>query len=173
MVLHTSMFDWRRGWGMSAMAFSYMWKCFGVWVCHGYMCIVQYVRLMGCNSVAWIYGQLAGGQSVMHICAYCDMWNFLDVSVEWFYGWLGGSICQGYMCILLYVKLIRYNGFAYIYAWLEEVVGYVCHGILLHVKLFWCMGLPWVYVHCAVWDLWGVMVLHGSMVNWKGEGVIV
>ena len=26
-----------------------------------------------CNSVAWIYGQLAGGQSVMGICAFCNM----------------------------------------------------------------------------------------------------
>ena len=51
------------------------------------------MKLLGCNSVAWIYG------------------------------WLGGFICQGYMCILLYVKLIRCNGFPYIYAWLEEGVG--------------------------------------------------
>ena len=85
-----------EGWGMSAMAFYYMWNCLGVWVCHEYMCIVYYVRLMGCNGVAWIYGQLAGrrcksvaliygqsagGQSVMGICAFCNMWNFLDATV--------------------------------------------------------------------------------------------
>ena len=33
---------------------------FGGQICHGYMCILLYVRLMGCNSVAWISGQLAG-----------------------------------------------------------------------------------------------------------------
>ena len=79
------MLTWRRGWGQSAMgicALCYMkhiW-CNGfpeiyaqleegvgsvghgilLYVKHGYMCIVHYVRLMGCNSVAWIHGQLEG-----------------------------------------------------------------------------------------------------------------
>ena len=37
----------------------------------GILCILLHVRLMGCNSVAWICGHLAGGQSVMGICAFC------------------------------------------------------------------------------------------------------
>ena len=47
---------------------------------------------MGCNGVAWIYGQLAGE-----------------------------LICHGYMCILLYMKLMWCNGFPEIYAQLEGV----------------------------------------------------
>ena len=55
-------------------------------ICHGQMCILLYVKLIGCNGVAWIYGQLGGG-----------------------------SICHGYMCILLNVKLIGCNGVSWIY----------------------------------------------------------
>ena len=54
-------------------------------VCHGYMCILLYVKLIGCNGVALIYAQLEEGV---------------------------GSVCHGYMCILLYVKLIGCNGVA-------------------------------------------------------------
>ena len=103
MVLHTSMFDWRRGHGVSlqwhsttcetALVYgSAMGICslcsisdlWGVTVLHGSMVNWQgrcngiawiYGQLAGgrCNSVAWIYGQLAGGQSVMGICAFCNM----------------------------------------------------------------------------------------------------
>ena len=60
-------------------------------ICHGYICILLYVKLIGCNGVAWIYGQLQGE----------------------------GYICHGYMCILLYVKLLGCNGVAWIYGQLE------------------------------------------------------
>ena len=63
-------------------------------LCHRYMCIVLYVKLMRCNGVAWIYAHLEGV-----------------------------SICHRYMCIVLYVKLMRCNGIAWIYAQLEEGVG--------------------------------------------------
>ena len=52
-------------------------------LCHRYMCILLYVKLIGCNGVVGIYPHLEGV-----------------------------SICQGYMCILLYVKLIGCNGVA-------------------------------------------------------------
>ena len=45
-----------------------------------------YFKLLGCNSVAWIYGQL------------------------------GVSFYHAYMCILLYMKFIGCNGVAWIYA---------------------------------------------------------
>ena len=45
-----------------------------------------YMKLIGFNGFAWIYGQLAEG-----------------------------SICHGYICILLYMKLIGFNGFEWIY----------------------------------------------------------
>ena len=48
-------------------------------VCHGYMCILLYMKVVWCSGVAEIYGQLDEGM---------------------------GSVCHGYMCILLSVKLI-------------------------------------------------------------------
>ena len=30
-------------------------------ICHGYMCILLYVKLIGCNGVAGIYAQLEEG----------------------------------------------------------------------------------------------------------------
>ena len=61
-VLHVSMVNWQG-------------RCNGVaWT---------YGQLAGgkCNGVAWIYGQLVGGQYVMSTCAFCNMWNFLDLTV--------------------------------------------------------------------------------------------
>ena len=140
--------------GPSAMgicAFCYMWHLWGVMVqhgslvnwqgsiCHGYMCILLYVRLVRCNSVAWIYGKLAGGPSAMGICAFCYIWNLLDVvvlhgsMVNWW-----GSICHGYMCILLYVTLMGCNGAAWISGQLAGV------------------HLPWVHVHSAICETYEV-----------------
>ena len=43
-------------------------------VCHGYMCILLYVKLMWCNGFPEIYAQLEeGGQSAMGICAFFYM----------------------------------------------------------------------------------------------------
>ena len=63
MVLHRSMLIWRGG-VQSAI---------------GYICIILYVKLIGCNGVAEMYGNLEEGV---------------------------GSVCHRYMCILLYLKLI-------------------------------------------------------------------
>ena len=57
-------------------------------VCHGYMHILLYMKLIQCSGVAQIYGQL-------------------EERV--------GSVFPGYMCILLYMKLIQCSGVAYIY----------------------------------------------------------
>ena len=41
-------------------------------VCHRYICILIYMKLLQCSCVAEIYGQLEeGGQSAMGICAFC------------------------------------------------------------------------------------------------------
>ena len=69
MVLHRSMLIWRRVWGQSAIgicAFFYICNWLGVMVlhrsmliwgsiCHGYMCLLLYVRPMGCNGAARIF----------------------------------------------------------------------------------------------------------------------
>ena len=54
-------------------------------VCHGYMCVLLYVKLIECSGVAEIYAQLEEGVR---------------------------TICHGYMCILLYMKLIGCSGVA-------------------------------------------------------------
>ena len=64
----------------------------GVTVLHG--CMVNWQER--CNSVAWIYGQLAGGQSVIDPCYTVTPHK---------------SICQQYRCAFSYMlKLICCNG---------------------------------------------------------------
>ena len=58
-------------------------------VCHGYMCILLYMKVVWCSGVAEIYGQLDEGM---------------------------GSVCHGYRFILLYVELIQCSGFPEVYA---------------------------------------------------------
>ena len=53
--------------------------------------------------------------------------------------------------------------------------------ILLYVKLLWCSGIPYIYgqleggtsalsicAFCYMLNLFGVVVCHTSMVDWKG-----
>ena len=96
----------------------------------------------------------------MGIYALCYIYNLFGVMVfqrsilNWRRGI--GSIWHGYMCIVLYMKLIWCNGFPEIYAWLEEG---------------WGVNLPWVYVHCAIYEVCGVMVFQRSMLDWRrGQG---
>ena len=44
-------------------------------ICHGYMCIVLYMKLIWCNGFPEIYAQLeeGWGQSIMGICELCYM----------------------------------------------------------------------------------------------------
>ena len=74
-VFHTSMVNWRWR-GTSALricAFCCMWNLFGVvvlqismvnwrWgdICPNDMCILQYVKLIQCSGLPWIYGRLEG-----------------------------------------------------------------------------------------------------------------
>ena len=57
MVFQTSIIDWGRGWGQSAMG----------------ICALQdiYMKLIWCNSFPDISAQLEGGSSAMGICALC------------------------------------------------------------------------------------------------------
>ena len=58
-VFHRSMVDYRRGMGS---------------VCHGYMCILIYMKLMQCSGVAYMYGQLKErGTQALGICAFFYM----------------------------------------------------------------------------------------------------
>ena len=64
-------------------------------VCHGYMYILLYMKLILCNGFPEIYAQLEEG------------------------GWDQSN--HGYICILLYMQLMWCNGFPEIYARLEGV----------------------------------------------------
>ena len=65
-----------------------------------YMCILLYVKLIWCNSIPYIYGQLEEG---FGICALCYMCNFCFVAVYHtsMVNCRGRYICPGYMCIVL------------------------------------------------------------------------
>ena len=45
------------------------------------MCILLYVKPIWCSGILYIYGQLEGGTSVLHICAFCYMLNLFSVVV--------------------------------------------------------------------------------------------
>ena len=66
-VLHRSIVDRRRGGS----------------VCHGYMCILLYMKLNWCSGFPEIYTQLEEGV---------------------------GSVCYGYKYILLHIKLLQFIG---------------------------------------------------------------
>ena len=146
-------------------------------VCHGYMSILLYIKLVLCSGFPEFYARLEEGvESVCH--GYMSI--LLYMKLIWCSGFQRSmlnwrsrqwqSVCHGYMSILLYMKLICCSGFPEIYAQLKEGVESVCHGymsILLYMKLIWCSGfqrsmlnwrtgggvsLPWVYVHSAIYE---------------------
>ena len=129
-------------------------------VCHGYMCILLYVKLLQCSGFPEIYGWLeegTWGQSAMGICAFFYMSNFCSVVVlqksmlDWRRGM--GSVCHGYMCILLYVKLLQCSGFPEIYAQLEEGA--------------WGLSPMGICAFFYMWNLFGVVVFQRSMLDWR------
>ena len=151
---------------MCICACFYMWNLFsvvvlhgsmidwrGVSTCHVYMYMLLYVKLIWCSGVAWIYDQLRGG-SICHV--YICM--LLYVKLIWcsgIYGsmidWQGVSICHAYMCMLLYVKLIQCSGVAWIYDQLRGGGPSAMH----------------IFDFCYMWNWFGEVVLHGSMINWR------
>ena len=51
-----------------------VWSIFGGSVCHGFICILLYMKLIGCTGVAEISGHLEmGGLSAMGISAFFYM----------------------------------------------------------------------------------------------------
>ena len=105
-----------------------LWSIGGWSFCHGYMCNLLYVKLLGFNQCSM------------------DLWSI----------WGDGSICHGYMCILLYVKLNGCNSFASIYGQYGGSVchGYMC--ILLYVKLIGCNSFAWTYAQYGVPSAMGI-----------------
>ena len=50
-------------------------------MCHRYMFILLYVKLMQCSGIPYIYGQLEGSTSALGICSFCYMLNLCSVVV--------------------------------------------------------------------------------------------
>ena len=144
MVFQWSMLDWRRGRGVN-LSWVYVhcaiYETYLVWWFSRDLCSIG--GGVGGVNLPWVYVHCALYET------YLVWWFSRDLcSIG---GGVGGSICHGYMCILQYVKLIGSNGIPYIYGQLE-----------------WGVHLPYVYVHsCFMWNLFDVVVFHGSMVNWR------
>ena len=79
-------------------------------ICHGYMCIVLYMKRLWCYGFLEIYAHLEDGwgQSAMSICALCYIYIYL--TLMWCNGFqrsmfdwqrVAGSICLRYMCIVI------------------------------------------------------------------------
>ena len=127
------------------------------------MCILWYVKLIGCNGVAEMYVHLreGWGQSTIGICAFCYMWNLLGVMVlyrsmfNWRRGW--GSVCTG-ICAFFYVL----NLFSVV----------VFQRSMVNRRRGWGLSSIGICAFFYMWNLWGVMVLHRSMLDWRmGRGV--
>ena len=92
LVFQRSMLNWRRGLGS---------------ICHRYMCIVLYMKLIWCIGFPEIYACLEEGvQSVIGRCALCYIWNISGVKVfqtsmlDWKRGW--GQSAMG-ICAFSYL----------------------------------------------------------------------
>ena len=61
------------------------WYYIDLWSIGGggpwYMCILLYVKLIWCSGIPYIYGQLEGGTSALHIFAFFYMLNLCGVVV--------------------------------------------------------------------------------------------
>ena len=154
--------------------------------CHGYMCMLLYMKLIWCSGFPQIYAWLEEGVSV---------------SLPW---WLR------YMYILLDMKLLCCSGVTYIYCQLEEGWGQsamgicafcsiwnlfgvvvfqrsmlnwrrgvwsICHDDLGVYELYYmcnCFGVVVLYKSIEtyyIWNLFGVVVFQRSTVNWRRDGV--
>ena len=146
------------------------------------MCILLYVKLMLCNYIPYMYGQMEwGGRCILSISALCYMWDIFGVMVfqRSIVNWSGGYMYPQCMFILQYVKFIWCNGIPYIYgqlggtyAWSICTLCYTLHifGVVVWIHLWW-IGVGGTYILsicacCYMWNLFGVMVFHRSIVNW-------
>ena len=93
---------------------------------------------------------LTYSRKALSICAFCYMWNLFGV-------------------VVFHTSIVNWRWGAW----------YMC--ILLSVKLFWCSGIPYIYgqldrgtcalsicAFCYMLNVFGVVVFHRSMVNWRG-----
>ena len=123
------------------------------------MCILQYVKLIGCNSFAWIYGHLIGGPSAMGICAFFYIWNLLSVMV-------------------LHRSMVNWQrgGIHLPWVYVHSAYGWNLLGVTSVALIFvnWQGGpsAMGICAFCYMWNLLGVKVYHESMVIWGGPSAM-
>ena len=148
---------------LSICALCYIRNLFGVVVLH--RCMVN-----------WRWGGLG-------ICAFCYMWNLFGVvvlhrsMVNW--RWGGVGICA--FCFLW-----NFCGVVVFHTFLVNWRGVHLPSVYVHCAIcetyLWCSGISYIYdqlqwggtsaiticAFCSVLNLFGVVVFHRSVVNWRG-----
>ena len=123
-----------------------------------------------------------GGTSALCICAFCYMWNVYGVAV--FHTNIVN--CRGIhlpesMCILLYVNHILCSDIPSIYSqfeWRATSAISICAlcymwnlfgVVLLHRSMVnWRRGDLGTCAFCYRWNFFSVVIFHAYMVNWRG-----
>ena len=144
-----------------------MWMLFGATVFHRsivkwsgkyihaqYMCILLYMKVIWCNGIPYIYGELEWGIHVSSVYVHFLYVRLISCNCihRCIVNWSGSYIYPQYMCIMLYVKLMLCNSISYMY-------GQFDWG--------WGTCILSIYVFCYMWNLFGVTVFHRSNVNWS------
>ena len=139
-------------------------------ICHGYMCIVLYMKLVWCHGFPEICAQLeegvgsiwhgymciviymklmwwGWGQSAIGICALCYI--YLPVDLPSLLKWYAGHLCSGGGSFCHRSMLHHYTSLPIDHrSMLHHYTPSVCPRYLcsrLYVKLMWCSGLQWIY----------------------------
>ena len=122
-------------------------------MCHGYMCMVLYMKPIWSSSIPEIYVQLQGDLSAMGMCAYRSIWDLSGVT-------------------LFQRSMLNWSGFhlpwVYVHGGLYEIY-WVWWLIVFQRSLLDCRGCQFamgIFAYCSIWNLSGVMVLKRSMLNW-------
>ena len=163
--------------GTSAMgicAFFYMWHCFSVvvfqicivtWgdICHGYMSILLYVKLIWCIGVPEMYGWLPGANDIVTTRERAHMWNSSGL-----YSVISVFLDMRFHISQYEIEVMQCSGVPVIYAWLmggpfalgicASYISNLSCVVVLHRTMvdWWGVHLPWVYVYPAISETYAV-----------------
>ena len=141
------------------------------YICPQYMCILLYVKLIWCSGIPQMYGQLEEGG--LGRCAFCYMLNLCGVVV--FYTSMVAWRRVPEVYVYSYVKLMWYSGFhrsmIYVHSAICEtyLVQWIFHTSMVDWRGYICPG---ICAFCYMLNLFGVVVFHRCMVNWR-RGALV
>ena len=139
-------------------------------LCHEYMCTLLYVKPIGCNGVAGIYGQLEEGEwghSGIGICAFVYMWNLLGMDsyvhskTMHIYLWQSDPTPPHQMTtfICAFFSMWNFLGVMVLHRSMVNCRRRTgqnwCGVVVFHRPMVYCsMGghLSWVYVHTATYE---------------------